>query len=291
MDDSCPRSSEAPEMLSSLAAYNDDTSAVPSCPPLSHDAVGAPTSAAASLLEPGRVGGAFLDFAGGQLPMELLVGRLEKQSLDMAMRQSEEGSCSQPLGLREADLDDKLQAMDVDMEEPGEVETALPMLPHRLEAMRLRKRYSCSQASRSARAVGPPIARAEQSSAQHRRASNTESKAPLEAPDPSSSMCGKLEADEGYCEGADDMSWLDGDEVMAGLSSTARSNGLLKFQTSAERAMQCSMVVRKAARMRRRRHQKRETRMRPSETETATAVASTAMYNGREPGQAQSWQS
>ncbi|PHH68678.1 hypothetical protein CDD82_364 [Ophiocordyceps australis] len=278
MDGSCPRPAKAPERPWSLAALKHDTGAVPSCPPLPHDLAPTSPSAVDSLSEPGQAGGVFLKIAGSQPPVELLVGQLENQSLDVTMGLDEDGedSFSQGLVLGKPEPDNKLQPMDVDMQEAGEVETALSMVRHRMEATGFGKRYY-SQAFGSATAGGPPIARAEQSSAQPRPASTTESKAPVEAQDSNPSMGGKLEADEGYCEGDDDMSWLGGDELMPGLSSSARSNGLLKFQTSAERAMQCSMVVRKTARMRRRRHHKREIRKRPPETETATTAASTVM--------------
>lgn len=71
----------------------------------------------------------------------------------------------------------------------------------------------------------------------------------------------ELEADEGYCEGADDMAWLAGAVAVEGLPRIARSSGLLRFKTSTEAALQCSLVVRKHPRMRKRRRKKLETRL------------------------------
>ncbi|KND89600.1 hypothetical protein TOPH_05624 [Tolypocladium ophioglossoides CBS 100239] len=70
-----------------------------------------------------------------------------------------------------------------------------------------------------------------------------------------------LEPDEGYCEGADHMSWL-GEAGM--LTDGLPTNGRLWFKTSAEAAMQCSVVVQKNPRMRRRRQRKMEARSRES---------------------------
>ncbi|POR39169.1 Uncharacterized protein TPAR_00626 [Tolypocladium paradoxum] len=79
------------------------------------------------------------------------------------------------------------------------------------------------------------------------------------------SACLDLEPDEGYCEGGDDMSWLGAASMLMGGLPT---NGRLRFRTSAEAAMQCSVVVQKNPRMRRRRQRKMDTRLRASSTVT-----------------------
>ncbi|KAJ6443262.1 chitosanase [Purpureocillium lavendulum] len=77
----------------------------------------------------------------------------------------------------------------------------------------------------------------------------------------------ELEADEGFCEGADELPWLtQGGSSLAGPSRLIQSNGVLRFKRSSEAAMQCSVVVQKTARMRRRRQRKQETRSRASST-------------------------
>lgn len=77
------------------------------------------------------------------------------------------------------------------------------------------------------------------------------------------SACLDPEPDEGYCEGADDMAWL---EEAGILMDGLPSNGRLRFKTSVEAAMQCSVVVQRNPRMRRRRQGKMETRPRASST-------------------------
>ena len=65
-------------------------------------------------------------------------------------------------------------------------------------------------------------------------------------------------ADEGYCEGDDDLSWLDNDDAATlGVAGHLRRRGLLRYRSSQEAAMQCSTkLVRNEPRMRRRRKQK-----------------------------------
>lgn len=76
-----------------------------------------------------------------------------------------------------------------------------------------------------------------------------------------------LEADEGFCDGADELSWLnDGGSSLAGPSRLVQNNGVLRFKRSSEAAMQCTVVVQKSARMRRRRQRKHEARSRASST-------------------------
>lgn len=76
-----------------------------------------------------------------------------------------------------------------------------------------------------------------------------------------------LEADEGFCDGADELSWLnDGGSTLAGPSRLVQNNGVLRFKRSSEAAMQCTVVVQKSARMRRRRQRKHEARSRASST-------------------------
>ncbi|KJZ79572.1 hypothetical protein HIM_01041 [Hirsutella minnesotensis 3608] len=141
------------------------------------------------------------------------------------------------------------------------------------EVVRMRRRSyhrAFSQASRSRDAGMRPIASFV--SASHR------ANLPCSGPEPGLSPIAAdptmdvaftaLEADEGYCEGSDDMSWLacSKDNLLGGFTRTYRSNGVLKFRTSTEAALQCSMVVHKTPRMRRRRHNKLETRLKSSTT-------------------------
>ncbi|UNI20570.1 hypothetical protein JDV02_006645 [Purpureocillium takamizusanense] len=88
---------------------------------------------------------------------------------------------------------------------------------------------------------------------------------PIEALSKDSATVPEPEADEGFCDGADELSWLnDCGSSLAGPSRLIQSNGVLRFKRSSEAAMQCSVVVQKTARMRRRRQRKQEVRSRAS---------------------------
>lgn len=70
-------------------------------------------------------------------------------------------------------------------------------------------------------------------------------------------------ADEGYCDGDEDLSWLDSEHAaLLGAANNYRRRGMLSFRTSQEAAMQCSTVlVRNTPRMRRRRRHKQGRRL------------------------------
>ncbi|KAK9445740.1 hypothetical protein VB005_00854 [Metarhizium brunneum] len=74
-----------------------------------------------------------------------------------------------------------------------------------------------------------------------------------------------LDLDEGYGHGTDELVWTnDGHGLLQSLASRARKSGALAYRTSSEAAMDCSQVVHKVPRMRRRRHKKNQTRLQAS---------------------------
>lgn len=86
-------------------------------------------------------------------------------------------------------------------------------------------------------------------------------------------------ADEGYCEGDDDLSWLDNEDAAAlGLAGHLRRRGLLKYRSSQEAAMQCSTkLVRNEPRMRRRRKQKERRLSTATNVSQATDILSSSI--------------
>ncbi|OAQ62088.1 hypothetical protein VFPPC_14187 [Pochonia chlamydosporia 170] len=87
--------------------------------------------------------------------------------------------------------------------------------------------------------------------------------------------CDDLDLDEGYGDGTDDFAWTnDGRSLIQSLANHARKSGALKYRTSAEAAMECSQIVHKVPRMRRRRHKKNQTRLRASSTASTCAFDS-----------------
>lgn len=72
--------------------------------------------------------------------------------------------------------------------------------------------------------------------------------------------CPILEADENYCEGEDDFSWLESQAETIGLPSSLRKRGMLRYQSSQDVALRSSNLVRNQTRMRKRRLKRRESR-------------------------------
>lgn len=76
-----------------------------------------------------------------------------------------------------------------------------------------------------------------------------------------------FDLDEGYGDGFEDFAWAnDGRSLIQSLANHARKSGALRYRTSAEAALECSQIVHRAPRMRRRRHKKTKTRLRASST-------------------------
>lgn len=76
-----------------------------------------------------------------------------------------------------------------------------------------------------------------------------------------------FDLDEGYGDGFEDFAWAnDGRSLIRSLANHARKSGALRYRTSAEAALECSQIVHRAPRMRRRRHKKNQTRLRASST-------------------------
>jgi hypothetical protein len=87
--------------------------------------------------------------------------------------------------------------------------------------------------------------------------------------DPKQSLgwCEDLDVDEGYGDGVEDYAWAsDSRSLIQSLAKHARQSGALKYKTSTEAALECTQIVHKAPRMRRRRHKKNQTRLRASST-------------------------
>lgn len=233
-----------------------------SLPPGCHNALGYPASASVP---------------ASQQPMESLVDKLtlEAQEED----DSAEWKASAPLaqdGVPELVQEQTGMAMDIDADQSVSAETATA-LPRSLEMMRMRRkspRRDLLRATRpsdvaatSMQLIQPLEIATIHGSATAKPPSALERSLPVMALEPIVDMSLlELEADEGYCDGNDDMSWLVDAANMSGVSRTVRSNGVLKFRTSTEAALQCSMVVHKNPRMRRRRQKKLETRLKPTDT-------------------------
>jgi hypothetical protein len=82
--------------------------------------------------------------------------------------------------------------------------------------------------------------------------------------------CDDLDIDEGYGDGSDDFAWInDGRSLIQSLANHARQSGALQYRTSAEAAKDCSQIVHKMPRMRKRRQKKNQTRLRASSTASA----------------------
>ncbi|CEJ82528.1 hypothetical protein VHEMI02587 [[Torrubiella] hemipterigena] len=86
-------------------------------------------------------------------------------------------------------------------------------------------------------------------------------RASLPAPPPvTRHTCPILEADEGYCEGEDDFSWLESQAETIGLPNSLRKRGILRYQSSQDAALRSANLVRNQTRMRKRRLKRRESR-------------------------------
>ncbi|KAG8418021.1 hypothetical protein J3459_006263 [Metarhizium acridum] len=94
----------------------------------------------------------------------------------------------------------------------------------------------------------------------------TQHHVPLPEVDPKQELgCQGLDLDEGYGHGTNEFVWTnDGHSLIQSLASRARKSGALVYRTSSEAAMDCSQVVHKVPRMRRRRHKKNQTRLQAS---------------------------
>ncbi|KHN99411.1 uncharacterized protein MAM_03109 [Metarhizium album ARSEF 1941] len=101
----------------------------------------------------------------------------------------------------------------------------------------------------------------------------TEHHAPLLEVDPKQKLeCKDLDLDEGYGAGTDELIWTnDGHSLIQSLANHARKSGALVYRTSSEAAMDCSQIVYKAPRMRRRRH-KNHTRLQESPSINAYGI-------------------
>ncbi|KAM4063916.1 hypothetical protein HRG_007006 [Hirsutella rhossiliensis] len=189
--------------------------------------------------------------------MESLVGKLRQQTLE-----TQEEDCSTDWKASVPVAQDRMtelvqepfgMAMNIDPDQGGSAETT-KTLPRSLDMMRMHRKFSRrdylraprpgSVAASSMQLVQPPtMAPPIEDSATAKPHPVFERNLPTMAVEPVVDMSFlELEADEGYCEGADDMSWLADSASMNGMSRAVRSNSLLKFRTSTEAALQCSLL-------------------------------------------------
>lgn len=210
-------------------------------------------------------------------PMESLVGRLSQQTLET---QDEDGwvdwKTPAPVSRdRMAELvqDQSGMVLDIDPDQSGSAETAMAVRRN-LEALRMHRKCSRRDVRRTTRlgGVATNSTKPVQSPAMEGVPDTTNSppvvdrSLPLKVMEPIVDVAFlELEADEGYCESNDDMSWLVNGGSMSGMLRSVRSNSLLKFRTSTEAALQCSQVVHKNPRMRKRRKNKLVTRLKTTD--------------------------
>ncbi|ODA80226.1 hypothetical protein RJ55_03184 [Drechmeria coniospora] len=206
-------------------------------------------------------------------PMEALVRNLGKQTLWSGEEEGGAASDERQDGTPEHSR----MAIDVDSDpDPADARHLLPV-PRSVEMMRLRRMHSRREPSRPTRVrhAGrrphpPPAVRREtmRPSVDHvteALPTPSHNQPPIEVDPMEDPTFPGLEPDEGFGDGPDNVSWLsDGRILVDSQSDVLGGNGILHFRSSAETALQCSVVVQKHARMRRRRQRKRETASRAS---------------------------